>query len=284
MLITTQEIDSFNPNILFILHSVINKGDVPMTHYHAHDFVEFSIITSGEIDYCIEGSHYLLEKDDVMIFNPGVRHQGLVNPSTVCTELHIGITDLNIDCISNNFIRPFDGAPILSVKKYKDEFLQCCNEIAKEQRLRQLGHSFILKSLVMKLIIILYREMDECSAPPFPQANQLIHNDKKVIIQSLVDYLSSYYMEDISLDYLSTSLSISPAYLSKIFKEETGSSPIQYLIQIRLEKAKSLLGSSSLPIKNVAKAVGYDDAYYFSNLFKKHYNLSPSAYREDLCV
>ena len=284
MLIATQEIDSFNPNILFILHSITNKDDVPTTHYHAHSFVEFSIITSGEINYCIEGSHYLLEKDDVMIFNPGVHHQELINSNTVCTQLHIGIANLNIDCISNNFIRSFDGAPILSVKKYKDEFLQCCNEISKEQRLRQLGHSFILKSLVMKLIIILYREMDECSAPPFHQADQLIRNDKKVIIQSLLDYISSYYMKDISLDYLSTIMSISPAYLSKIFKEETGSSPIQYLIQVRLEKAKSLLGSSSLPIKDVAKAVGYEDAYYFSNLFKKHYDLSPSAYRDDLYV
>jgi len=282
MLITAEEINSFNPKILFILHYIFNKGDIPKTHYHAHDFVEFSIVTSGQIDYNIEGSHYTLKKNDVMIFNPGVHHQELINPATVCTQLHIGIANLNIDCMAPNFMRSLDGAPILSVEKYTEEFTQCYNEIVKEHRLRQLGHSFVLKSLVMKLIIILYREMDRCSSPPFHQADQLISNDRKVIVQSLIDYISYYYMNDISLEYLSSIMHISPAYISKIFKEETGSSPIQYLIQIRLEKAKSLLGSSSLPIREIANTVGYKDAYYFSKLFKKNYDLSPSAYRNKL--
>jgi len=284
MLITTQEINSFNPKILFILHYISNNNDIPLAYYHAHDFVEFSIVTSGQTHYNIKGSHYTLEKNDVMIFNPGIHHQELITPDTVCTQLHIGIANLNIDRMSPNYMRALDGAPILSVKKYNEEFTQCYNEIVKEQRLRQLGHSFVLKSLVMKLIIILYREMDRCSSPPFHQADQLISNDKKVIVQSLIDYMSYYYMEDISLSYLSTVMHISPAYISKIFKEETGSSPIQYLIEIRLEKAKSLLVSSSLPIQEIAEAVGYKDAYYFSKLFKKYYDLSPSAYRNKLHV
>lgn len=279
MLITAQNIDSFNPQILFIIHSIINKEHMPVTHYHAHDFIEFSIIISGQINYNIEGSHYLLQKHDVMIFNPGVNHQALIDRNTICTELHIGIGNLNIDCMAPNYMRALGKAPILSIKKYKDEFIDCCNEIAKEQRLRQLGHSFVLKSLVMKLIIILYREIDDCSLPPSSQANELISSDKKVIVQSLIDYMSFYYMEDISLDYLSRVMYISPAYISKIFKEETGTSPINYLIQIRLQKAKELLESTKTPIKQISKAVGYSDAYYFSKLFKKHYGTSPSNHR-----
>ena len=284
MLITIKDINSFNPKVLFILHCILNKDDIPPTYYHSHDFVEFSIVTSGQIQYNIEGSHYTLKKNDVLISNPGVYHQELIHPDTVCTQIHIGIANLNIDCIAPNYVRALDGAPILSMQKYHKEFTQCYQEIIKEHRIRQLGHSFVLKSLVMKLIIILYREMDQSSSPSLHQSNQLVTNDKKVIVQSLIDYISYYYMNDISLDYLSTIMHISPTYISKIFKEETGISPIQYLIQVRLEKAKDLLTSSSLSVKEIASAVGYGDAYYFSKLFKKHYDLSPTSYRNQLNV
>lgn len=282
MLITNEDIDSFNPKILFITHSQINKDNLPSTCYHCHDFVELSIVTSGEVNYNIEGTNYTLKKDDVMIFNPGVYHQTLVDEDTVSNEIHIGIGNLNIDSLSTNYIRALDGAPILTIKKYKKQFIKCCNEISSEQHLRQLGHSFILKSLVMKLLVILYREMDESSLPSTSQTNNLINNDNKATVQCLIDYMSHYYMNDLSLNYLSKIMYISPGYMSEIFKEETGYSPIQYLIKIRLHKAKELLSTSSAPIKEISSSIGYENAYYFSTLFKKHYGDSPSIYRDNL--
>ena len=65
--------------------------------------------------------------------------------------------------------------------------------------------------------------------------------------------------------------------MSKIFKAETGDTPIRYLINIRLEKAKELLENGwEGSIQEVAMEVGYDDAYHFSKLFKKRYGVSPS--------
>nr|WP_243145844.1 AraC family transcriptional regulator [Clostridium chromiireducens] len=72
---------------------------------------------------------------------------------------------------------------------------------------------------------------------------------------------------------------LSSVYISKVFKEKTGESPINYLINLRLEKAKDLLISTESPIKSIAQSVGYSDAYYFSKLFKKYYGHSPYKYR-----
>ena len=69
-------------------------------------------------------------------------------------------------------------------------------------------------------------------------------------------------------------------YISKLFREEVGDSPINYLIKVRLAKAKELIEESGLPIKAVAKKVGYDDAYHFSKLFKKYYGSPPSSLRK----
>ena len=71
-------------------------------------------------------------------------------------------------------------------------------------------------------------------------------------------------------------LFVSPAHLSKIFKEATGLSPIHYLIHVRLKHAKELLKQEEWTIKEVAQAVGYQDAYHFSKLFKKYYGTAPS--------
>jgi AraC-like DNA-binding protein len=71
-------------------------------------------------------------------------------------------------------------------------------------------------------------------------------------------------------------------YISKIFKEETGDSPINYLIKIRLEKASFLLKKNKeISIKEISKLVGYEDAYYFSKLFKKYYDISPVQFKRN---
>ena len=277
MLIHPQSIDAYNPHILFVINEVITKDSNFHTRYHTHDFLELSIVTSGHIPYHIEGTVYLIEEGDVLIFNPNIHHPSFPTLTTYSTSLHIGISDLHIDCSQKkNFIQHKDISPILSMNKYKDELLSCCKEIEKEQRLRQLGHNFLLKSLVMKLIILLYREMDQDSIPLELNSISFESRDKQSIVQVIIDYMNTYYMEDISLDHISKNMFLSSVYISKIFKEETGTSPINYLIQIRLNKAKELLQSQSIPINLVAKSVGYSDAYYFSKLFKKYFGIAPS--------
>jgi len=64
------------------------------------------------------------------------------------------------------------------------------------------------------------------------------------------------------------------------FKAETGMTPSEYISVLRLQKAKSLLSETALPIRQIAYACGFENEYYFSNFFKKHITLSPSAYRK----
>lgn len=99
-------------------------------------------------------------------------------------------------------------------------------------------------------------------------------------MESITKYLNENYTEDISLYTLSKNMYLSPVYISKIFKELMGDSPINYLIQIRLIKAKNLLEDSKLSIKTIAKMVGYNDPYYFSKLYKKYYGISPNKARK----
>lgn len=102
------------------------------------------------------------------------------------------------------------------------------------------------------------------------------------IISRAKAYIEENYRRDISLDDVSRSVDISPYYFSKLFKEETGENFIEYLTNIRIEKAKKLLLNRDLSIKNICVDTGYSDPNYFSRIFKKQVGVTPTEYRETM--
>ena len=150
-----------------------------------------------------------------------------------------------------------------------------------ENETNQVGKYFMLKAYLIQFLLLIIRQNAE------PQPKQEGYNFdthyKSYVVNQIVTYLDTHYNEKISLDRIAQNMYLSPVYISKIFKEETGESPINYLIKIRLEKAKDLLSSPNPnSIKKIANDVGYEDAYHFSKLFKKYYGISPLYYRKNL--
>ncbi len=109
--------------------------------------------------------------------------------------------------------------------------------------------------------------------------SHFISNDRKSIINTILRYLDENYMKDITLETISKNLFLSSVYISKMFKEETGESPINHLIRVRIRTARGLLETTTLSVRAIADSVGYTDAYYFSKLFKKYYGMSPTQVR-----
>ena len=72
---------------------------------------------------------------------------------------------------------------------------------------------------------------------------------------------------------------VSASHFTSLFRKATGMSPLDYFIHLKLQKACQLLYHSNTKIRNVALALGYEDPYYFSRLFKKYMNASPDQYR-----
>ena len=100
------------------------------------------------------------------------------------------------------------------------------------------------------------------------------------IIGMAKDYIRGNYNRDISLDDLSRAENNSPYYFSKIFKENTGENFIEYLTNIRIDKAKELLGTTEYSMKEICSMVGYSDPNYFSRSFKKNVGVTPTEYKE----
>lgn len=105
-------------------------------------------------------------------------------------------------------------------------------------------------------------------------------NQSENIVAKAISYITQNYRKEISLEDVSREVNINPYYFSKRFKEETGVNFIDYLTGIRIRKAKELLEDPRLSIKEICTKSGYTDPNYFSRIFKKIENVSPSEYRE----
>lgn len=100
------------------------------------------------------------------------------------------------------------------------------------------------------------------------------------LLKEAVSYIEHHYEEeDISLNQVAASVNISPSHFSTIFSKEMGETFIEYLTNVRMERAKQLLRSSTMKTAEIAYAVGYKDAHYFSYLFKKVQKCTPREFR-----
>lgn len=98
-------------------------------------------------------------------------------------------------------------------------------------------------------------------------------------LKPVIDYIEENLSRNISLNQLAGVICLHPNYFSKKFHKYMGVSPMEYLMQKRIKKAKTLLTRSNKQICDIAAEVGYIDQFQFSNIFKKHTNISPTEYR-----
>lgn len=105
----------------------------------------------------------------------------------------------------------------------------------------------------------------------------LEHTD---IIQDVCRYIENNFTKQISLKYLADEFNINMYYLSELFKKKTGQNYIDYLIRLRIDKAKELLMIEDMKVSKISEALGYYDAIYFSKIFKKIVGCTPTTYRK----
>jgi two-component system response regulator YesN len=112
---------------------------------------------------------------------------------------------------------------------------------------------------------------------------EAVRKDKESKTESLIDrakqYMEENYYKEISMELVAEIINLSPYYFSKIFKKMEGITFIDYLTLLRINKAKELLQDQNLSLKEICFQVGYNDPNYFSRVFKKVTELSPTEYR-----
>lgn len=272
-------IEELNPTFLFIWKGTRHKDE---EWYHSHDYLELAFVMSGVGRYRIAEKMYDVKEGDLLIFNPGVKHQALLpeGKEVGTTEFFVGFSEVQMQGMYKNYIPlSTDGNILHTGGELRQKLFKICSAMETEKTLSGQGRYFIMKAYLMQMLVHVIRALSE-PVEVAPSGYSFESVNKKYVVEQIVNYFEDHYSEKISLERIAENMYLSTFYISKIFKSETGDTPIHHLINIRLEKAREILEKRpGMNIKEVAAMVGYEDAYHFSKQFKKHYGISPSQVR-----
>ncbi len=137
------------------------------------------------------------------------------------------------------------------------------------------GFESLLSAISKQIIHSIIR-----SLTPIVETQAKVSN--RVDIDRAVAYIHEHFKQEFSIEDIADFISLSKSHFTRIFKDETGKAPIEYVIDVRLRHAKKLLMQDGASITDVAFASGFNSSSHFATSFQKKYNLSPSAYKKTI--
>jgi AraC-like DNA-binding protein len=184
----------------------------------------------------------------------------------------------------------FDGIQakkfISQVSLSKDNPKYSLKSSANAQRLRALLSSFISDAgrSDYKLLADLYLILDELIGQSALQTTQPHRTLIDEYISKVEEFIELNYPFNISVDDIAAHCGLNKSYLSRIFKRETSKPLHTFLLDYRLSRAAEMLEEGNLPIKTIAREVGYNDPFTFSRIFRTKYGISPAQWREKVSL
>jgi YesN/AraC family two-component response regulator len=147
-----------------------------------------------------------------------------------------------------------------------------------EQKYRRYGYRAILDICTLEILFELNRICSESVLFGNVEYNYVMTNS---YVKKIIDYLHGNYMKKITSADIESHLNLCYDYANFIYKRITGFTIMNYLNNIRMNRAKDLLGTTSLAVSEIAELVGFTDPQYFSKKFKDFDGRSPSKYKKD---
>lgn len=108
----------------------------------------------------------------------------------------------------------------------------------------------------------------------------VVETESDSLVQKAIHYIDAHLGEDLNLKRLAAEVHISPSHLIRVFRQEVGRSPHEYIVLARMDRAKYLLKTTSRPIKTIASEVGYRNESSFTGTFTDKIGISPRKFRE----
>lgn len=224
-------------------------------------------ILRGECEIVIEKNFYRAKSGDFFIIPAGVKHS------------FYHINDNYIQKYWFHFDIEAEGESLFDIINVP----YCCN-IGINRRIISLFRSiFVCASgfspseqlMLNSKILELLSEYCSITKTDF----SLTRPNESQLIGIITEYINEHINRDIVLDELADIAHFHPNYFIRFFKEHMGVTPSKYVNNIKLERAKSLLENTNIPVKEIMSEVGFSDYSHFSKFFKAHSGYSPSAFR-----
>lgn len=263
-----------------------NWNRLETVEWHWHSELEFVEILQGAIECHIGEEIIELREGDTFFINSGVIHK--YQAPKVCREKQCMFSDIlflpeiiapNSSLIYEKYIRPIVlyGKPFLVMRQtqaWKESVQNLYHHIVNvclaEEDLTELRIQAGILELWTRLFHYLYREESE------QQENKNILAQAR--LRKMMQFIWDHFHEKITLDDIAASANISKSAALRCFRSGMQTSPVGYLNDFRLNRAKELLLTSHSTVSEIAVSVGFDNVGYFDRVFRRTFGLTPKQF------
>jgi AraC-like DNA-binding protein len=255
-------------------------------YYHWHQCCEILFVHGGTGNVVVNQQMYDIHRGMLFFFQPYQLHRIYSDVSTECpfvrtifyVEPHIIEKLLQTFTKrkalfrslwqGNDTLCAYDLNPNLETVEWILESHERSNSANHEEDTED------ITMLLLQLLNCINVENSILSQPP--ELRNLRYSEK------IMSWIEEHYHEEVNLDHLAEEIHLSKSYVSRVFHQETGGKLVDYLTARRIKQACKLLGTSTLSVEQIGIHVGFPNASYFNQLFKRVVGTTPHKYRKSI--
>lgn len=250
-----------------------------------HNSFELVYIKSGQGTFEISNETVSVGSNDIVIIKPNQYHKLEVESDSNCDFIVLYFkflkqskADYSEASLEDfiNFVSGKESGAFIKLKvSQKNDIIILLNRIYREKANAQIGSELLNYLMLMELFVLISRALKA------EWENSIKNKSPKLkeLMQSAIQFILNNYERELSITDIARYVFLSPSYFTRAFKEDTGLSPIHYLLKVRIKRACELLEDSDMKIGEIAYSVGFSNQQRFNDMFKKQTKMTPMQYR-----
>lgn len=262
--------------------------------YHkgeAHDFWEAIYVDKGEITVITDNGPFLLKQGNITFFKP-MRFHSLFSGDAPANFL---VTSFQCNSRAMKFFEdkslPLTNPQKQMLSMFTKEMRTIFPELltnrlsnkelfAADTENKLMAYQMGLTHLEQFLIELIRKHKRTEPLPEHP--DEIENTSEALFVSSVQQYLKSRVYDSVALSDICTHFNVSKSYICRIFKEETGKSVIDYLIDLKIKEAKMLIRKKDYNFTQIAEMLGYSGIHHFTRSFKSKTGMTPSSYEKSI--
>jgi AraC-like DNA-binding protein/quercetin dioxygenase-like cupin family protein len=242
---------------------------------HVHPLYQTLLVVEGEYIIDINNTSHHCYPGELLTVPMGCPHRWKVKrlPTKILLIMH-----MPLDCKDFGELSAMFGtinSAIVKVKLPAEEFAAITAHIRQEISVHLRGGPAMTYALLIELFSLALRHLDGTA-----DALSFVRNSSGYAISKALNYIEKHLHEAISIEALSAVACSSPSRFAHQFKKAVGKAPLQYVAELRIERAKNMLLFPEFSIAEIAAQLGFVSGYYFSRRFHQLTGESPIAFRK----
>lgn len=240
---------------------------------HFHDTYEIYYLLSGSRRHLVKNELFDVYPGDFVLIPSMTVHRTLNVPHDQDSKYHSRyLLSPSREMIPDIFLFLFDQYHYRIPEEQQAAVMECFSDIARNCKNQDIYSDYANQANLVKLLTILARTQSSCAG-----TTDLSESDKTM--RQAAAYIKEHCDQPLTLLSVATEFGFSREYFSTLFKSSTGFGFSDYLNQMRISKASTLLLSTSLSIGEISSQCGFNDGNYFTNVFKRNLGITPSQFR-----